>query len=210
MVEIEPSELSFYSPFNKSINYLSLANRTDKWVSYKIQTTAPRRYCVKPHILGLLRPHQSRNLQVKLDITKDPPSSIRRIMKNPDKFQIKSLVLEKQPPPDADIASFLKHIWNVTPHHMVSTYKIKCTLIDLESHYKNINKTDKVEIKDKPNQEGSLDDGSLVQINHIKKKLLPLIETTPNFAVHIGTCTGTGRAVIIALTLGILLGSFCI
>ena len=48
---IEPQhELSFVGPFTTAVSaVMSLTNPSDRKVCFKIKTTAPKRYCVKPN-----------------------------------------------------------------------------------------------------------------------------------------------------------------
>ena len=50
-LELTPNnELTFKGPFNVvSMTTLKLANPGDTRLAYKIKTTAPKRYCVKPN-----------------------------------------------------------------------------------------------------------------------------------------------------------------
>jgi vesicle-associated membrane protein-associated protein A len=45
-----PSELRFKGPFEDYVSVsLTIRNPTDKRIAFKIKTTAPKRYCVKPN-----------------------------------------------------------------------------------------------------------------------------------------------------------------
>lgn len=64
---IEPqSELKFKGPFNDVVtSYLTLRNPSDRKVCFKVKTTAPRRYCVRPNS-GLVDPSGTVNVSVML------------------------------------------------------------------------------------------------------------------------------------------------
>ncbi|CAF2404158.1 unnamed protein product [Rotaria sp. Silwood2] len=63
---IPNSDLIFKGPFNVvSITTLKLSNSGNERLAYKIKTTAPKRYCVKPNS-GFLDAHASTNIQVML------------------------------------------------------------------------------------------------------------------------------------------------
>ena len=57
---LEPSnELKFKGPFDDYVTAsLTIRNPTEKRIAFKIKTTAPKRYCVKPNS-GVLDPAQS-------------------------------------------------------------------------------------------------------------------------------------------------------
>ena len=53
------SRINFTGPFVAPVNQaLRLTNRSDKRVGFKVKTTAPTRYCVRPNA-GLLDPSES-------------------------------------------------------------------------------------------------------------------------------------------------------
>jgi hypothetical protein len=63
---IPNSDLLFKGPFNVvSTTTLKLANNGNDRLAYKIKTTAPKRYCVKPNS-GFLDSHANVNIQVML------------------------------------------------------------------------------------------------------------------------------------------------
>jgi hypothetical protein len=63
---IPNSDLIFKGPFNVvSITTLKLANSGNDRLAYKIKTTAPKRYCVKPNS-GFLDAHATANIQGKI------------------------------------------------------------------------------------------------------------------------------------------------
>jgi len=66
-LELIPNgDLVFKGPFNVvSTTTLKLSNSGNERLAYKIKTTAPKRYCVKPNS-GFLEPHATTNIQVML------------------------------------------------------------------------------------------------------------------------------------------------
>jgi len=66
-LELIPNgDLVFKGPFNVvSTTTLKLSNSANERLAYKIKTTAPKRYCVKPNS-GFLEPHATANIQVML------------------------------------------------------------------------------------------------------------------------------------------------
>ncbi|XP_059477623.1 vesicle-associated membrane protein-associated protein B isoform X2 [Neocloeon triangulifer] len=67
VLQIEPSnELRFTGPFTSAVtSYINLKNPSDKKVCYKIKTTAPKQYCVRPNS-GTLDPVSSVEIAVSL------------------------------------------------------------------------------------------------------------------------------------------------
>ncbi|XP_071521679.1 vesicle-associated membrane protein-associated protein A [Panulirus ornatus] len=84
---LEPSqELKFKGPFTDVVtSQLKLTNPTEKRVCFKVKTTAPRRYCVRPNS-GVVEPHGSVSVAVMLQPFDYDPHE-----KNKHKFMVQSL-----------------------------------------------------------------------------------------------------------------------
>uniref|UniRef100_A0A0P4WXP8 MSP domain-containing protein n=1 Tax=Scylla olivacea TaxID=85551 RepID=A0A0P4WXP8_SCYOL len=84
---LEPSqELKFRGPFTDVVtSQLKLTNPTDKRVCFKVKTTAPRRYCVRPNS-GVVDPNGSVSVAVMLQPFEYDPHE-----KNKHKFMVQSL-----------------------------------------------------------------------------------------------------------------------
>ncbi|BET00426.1 unnamed protein product [Nesidiocoris tenuis] len=85
---IDPTnELKFVGPFNLiSLTSMKLTNPTENHVLFKIKTTAPRRYCVRPNS-GLVKPNSTVSIQVCLQ-----PSYFDPNEKNKHKFMVQTLL----------------------------------------------------------------------------------------------------------------------
>jgi len=128
---IEPdSELKFRGPFNVSVvTYMRLTNPTDKKILFKIKTTAPKRYCVRPNS-GALDPKSTMEVAIALQPFVFDPNE-----KNKHKFMVQSLVA-----PDGDYDA--DRLWKeISPEQLMDS-KLKCvfelpvdnnTVIDLSS-----------------------------------------------------------------------------
>ncbi|KAK8728491.1 hypothetical protein OTU49_008978 [Cherax quadricarinatus] len=84
---LEPSqELKFKGPFTDVVtSQLKLTNPTDRKVCFKVKTTAPRRYCVRPNS-GIVESHGSVSVAVMLQPFDYDPHE-----KNKHKFMVQSL-----------------------------------------------------------------------------------------------------------------------
>ncbi|XWS45890.1 hypothetical protein CRYUN_Cryun14cG0017900 [Craigia yunnanensis] len=50
LLSIEPQELQFPFELRKQISCsLNLSNKTDNYVAFKVKTTNPKKYCVRPN-----------------------------------------------------------------------------------------------------------------------------------------------------------------
>ena len=66
VLALEPStELRFKGPFTEVVtSQLKITNPTNERVCFKVKTTAPRQYCVRPNS-GLLAPQESQTVAGK-------------------------------------------------------------------------------------------------------------------------------------------------
>jgi len=89
-VELDPPELGFRRPFSKEVQQsLHLSNPHSDPVAFKVKTTAPKQYCVRPNS-GRIDPGKSVEVQVLLQAMKeDPPPEA----KCRDKFLVQSVAV---------------------------------------------------------------------------------------------------------------------
>jgi len=114
---ISPNELVFPPPLNRVItNILKLKNTSANPIGYKVKTTAPKRYCVRPNT-GLIPPGDTIEVQVLLNYIKDKPQSL----KCKDKFQVQTLILPSDYQPSAE-----KDFWANTKPEDILKQKLKC------------------------------------------------------------------------------------
>ncbi|KAI1958640.1 phosphatidylinositol-binding protein scs2 [Ophidiomyces ophidiicola] len=89
-VEIEPAELGFQRPFDQEVSQiLHLRNPNSDPVAFKVKTTAPRRYCVRPNS-GRIEPGKHVEVQVLLQAMKDEPPLDTKCR---DKFLVQSVAV---------------------------------------------------------------------------------------------------------------------
>lgn len=81
-----PIELTFTGPFTQAVSsYMKLKNPSDRKVCFKIKTTAPKRYCVKPNS-GVVDPNSEVQIAVSLQ-----PFEYDPLEKNKHKFMVQSM-----------------------------------------------------------------------------------------------------------------------
>jgi len=115
---ISPNELVFTPSFNRVIsNTLKLFNSSKKPVSYKVKTTARKKYCVRPNI-GILQPKDTVEVQVLLNSPKDFLSTESE---KKDKFQVQSIFLNSD-----QVEKDLKEVWKGVPENQIIKQKLKC------------------------------------------------------------------------------------
>ncbi|KAF2441402.1 VAMP-associated protein [Karstenula rhodostoma CBS 690.94] len=105
-VELDPPELGFKRPFQQEVTQtLKLRNNHSDPVAFKVKTTAPKQYCVRPNS-GRIEPGDHVEVQILLQAMKeDPPPDA----KCRDKFLVQS-VLVTADKEFTNVASLWSHI----------------------------------------------------------------------------------------------------
>lgn len=115
ILRIDPEhELKFKGPFTTpTTSLLKLTNPSDKRICFKIKTTAPKRYCVRPNS-GLLEPGQSLSIAVVFQPCELEPTASKH------KFMVQAIYA-----PDGDVN--MESLWkDVDPSKLMDT-KLRCT-----------------------------------------------------------------------------------
>ncbi|KAK5116627.1 hypothetical protein LTR62_007301 [Meristemomyces frigidus] len=90
MLDLNPPELGFRRPFTHEVSQvLKLHNPSSDPVAFKVKTTAPKQYCVRPNS-GRIEPGGDVEVQVLLQAMKEDPSPE---MKCRDKFLVQSVAV---------------------------------------------------------------------------------------------------------------------
>jgi len=115
---IEPChELAFVGPFTTAVSAtMTLRNPSDRKVCFKIKTTAPKRYCVKPNS-GVIDPKQAIQVAVSLQPFEYDPNE-----KNRHKFMVQAMFApEGEINPDT--------LWKETDGSQLMDSKLKCVFV---------------------------------------------------------------------------------
>uniref|UniRef100_A0A6N2N9S1 MSP domain-containing protein n=1 Tax=Salix viminalis TaxID=40686 RepID=A0A6N2N9S1_SALVM len=87
LLSIEPLELKFPFELKKQISCsLQLSNKTDNYVAFKVKTTNPKKYCVRPNA-GIVLPRSTCDVIVTMQAQKEAPPDIQC----KDKFLLQSV-----------------------------------------------------------------------------------------------------------------------
>lgn len=109
------NELRFKGPFTKVVTAdLTLSNPSKSQVCFKVKTTAPKQYCVRPNS-GLIEPGASVNVAVMLQPFDYDPNE-----KNRHKFLVQSLVVSSGP------AGNQEQWWKDASPEQIMDSKLKC------------------------------------------------------------------------------------
>lgn len=119
---------------------MNLTNPSDKQVLFKIKTTAPKKYCVRPNS-GLLKPGEYVIISISLQ-----PVDSDAADKNKHKFMVQSVYL----PEGANYESQFDQIWKETAPEQLMDSKLKCVFVMPEKD-KQPKKPDEASPKE-PNQ----------------------------------------------------------
>ncbi|XP_067410271.1 vesicle-associated membrane protein-associated protein B/C isoform X1 [Emydura macquarii macquarii] len=115
VLSLEPQhELKFKGPFTDVVTTnLKLGNPTDRNVCFKVKTTAPRRYCVRPNS-GIIDAGTSINVSVMLQPFDYDPNE-----KSKHKFMVQSMFA----PPDT---SDMEAVWKEAKPEELMDSKLRC------------------------------------------------------------------------------------
>jgi vesicle-associated membrane protein-associated protein A len=110
-----PHELKFRGPFTEVVSSeLKLKNPSSKRVLFKVKTTAPKRYCVRPNS-GLIEPDSAVTVSVMLQ-----PFDFDQNEKNKHKFMVQTMFA-----PDGLIDN-QDQLWKDATPEMLMDSKLKC------------------------------------------------------------------------------------
>ncbi|KAF3795260.1 Vesicle-associated protein 1-3 [Nymphaea thermarum] len=88
LLDIQPSELKFtFESKKQSSCSLHLANKTGDYVAFKVKTTNPKKYCVRPNT-GVVAPRSACDVTVTMQAQSEAPPDMRC----KDRFLIQSVV----------------------------------------------------------------------------------------------------------------------
>lgn len=115
LLVIEPAnELKFVGPFCTAVSsYMRLSNPTENVILFKIKTTAPKKYCVRPNC-GVLEPKSTVEIAIILQ-----PFIFDAAEKNKHKFMVQSMIM-----PEGDVS--IDQLWrDVSPDDLMDS-KLRC------------------------------------------------------------------------------------
>lgn len=115
LLTIEPAhELKFVGPFCTAVSsFMRLSNPTDHVILFKIKTTAPKKYCVRPNC-GILEPKDTIEITIVLQ-----PFIFEAAEKNKHKFMVQSMIM-----PEGDV--HIDSVWkDCNPANLMDS-KLRC------------------------------------------------------------------------------------
>ncbi|KAK8718403.1 hypothetical protein V6N13_045638 [Hibiscus sabdariffa] len=92
LLSFDSQDLQFPFELRKQISCsLILSNKTDNYVAFKVKTTNPKKYCVRPNT-GVVFPRSTCNVIVTMQAQKEAPPD----MQCKDKFLLQSVVARSE------------------------------------------------------------------------------------------------------------------
>ncbi|KAK9984676.1 hypothetical protein SO802_034201 [Lithocarpus litseifolius] len=117
LLSIEPIELKFPFELRKQISCsLQLSNKTDNYVAFKVKTTNPKKYCVRPNT-GIVLPRSTCDVIVTMQAQKEAPLD----MQCKDKFLLQSVKVND----GVTVKEITPEMFNKESGHMVEECKLR-------------------------------------------------------------------------------------
>ncbi|KAK1435938.1 hypothetical protein QVD17_01711 [Tagetes erecta] len=117
LLNVEPVELKFPFELKKQISCsLQLSNKTENHVAFKVKTTNPKKYCVRPNT-GVVLPRSTCDVIVTMQAQKEAPPD----MQCKDKFLLQSVVAS----PGAAPKDVTPEMFSKAPGRVVEECKLK-------------------------------------------------------------------------------------
>ncbi|KAF9613091.1 hypothetical protein IFM89_005570, partial [Coptis chinensis] len=87
LLRVDPQELKFPLELKKQVSCsLQLSNNTENYIAFKVKTTNPKKYCVRPNT-GIVLPRSTSDVTVTMQAQREFPSD----MQCKDKFLLQSV-----------------------------------------------------------------------------------------------------------------------
>ncbi|KAL4280115.1 hypothetical protein GQ457_03G021810 [Hibiscus cannabinus] len=117
LISVQPNDLKFLFELDKlSFCDLHVMNNTDNHVAFKIKTTSPKKYFVRPNT-GIVMPRDSCIIRVTLQAQSEYPPD----MQCKDKFLVQSTIV----PPDTDVDDLPADTFNKDGSKEIKECKLK-------------------------------------------------------------------------------------
>ncbi|XP_074268827.1 vesicle-associated protein 1-1-like [Silene latifolia] len=121
LLSIEPLELQFALELKKQISCsLQLSNKTDNYVAFKVKTTNPKKYCVRPNT-GVVLPRSTCDITVTMQAQKEVPAD----MQCKDKFLLQSVIA----PQGVAAKDITPEMFSKEAGHVVEECKLKVVYV---------------------------------------------------------------------------------
>ncbi|AEE80088.1 vesicle associated protein [Arabidopsis thaliana] len=121
LLTVEPLDLQFPFELKKQISCsLYLTNKTDNNVAFKVKTTNPKKYCVRPNT-GVVLPRSTCEVLVTMQAQKEAPSD----MQCKDKFLLQGVIAS----PGVTAKEVTPEMFSKEAGHRVEETKLRVTYV---------------------------------------------------------------------------------
>ncbi|KAK6920295.1 Major sperm protein (MSP) domain [Dillenia turbinata] len=121
LLNIQPSELKFPFELRKQSSCsMQLTNKSDQYVAFKVKTTNPKKYCVRPNT-GVILPGTTCNVTVTMQAQKEAPLD----MQCKDKFLFQNVIA----PNGATSKDITQDMFNKEEGKVVEEFKLRVVYI---------------------------------------------------------------------------------
>ncbi|EFH52829.1 VAMP/synaptobrevin-associated protein 27-1 [Arabidopsis lyrata subsp. lyrata] len=121
LLTVEPLDLQFPFELKKQISCsLYLTNKTDNNVAFKVKTTNPKKYCVRPNT-GVVLPRSTCEVLVTMQAQKEAPSD----MQCKDKFLLQGVIAS----PGVTAKEVTPEMFSKEAGHLVEETKLRVTYV---------------------------------------------------------------------------------
>jgi len=121
LLNIQPTELKVQFELKRQSSCsIQLTNKTDKYVAFKVKTTNPKKYCVRPNA-GIVLPRTTCNVTVTMQAPKEVPLDLQC----KDKFLLQSVVA----PDGATTKDITPEMFNKEGGKVVEEFKMRVIYI---------------------------------------------------------------------------------
>lgn len=121
LLKVQPAELKFPFELKKQSSCcMQLTNKTEKYVAFKVKTTNPKKYCVRPNT-GIVLPGSTCDVTVTMQAQKEAPPD----MQCKDKFLLQSVVVED----GVATKDITPEMFNKEPNKVVEEFKLRVVYI---------------------------------------------------------------------------------
>ncbi|CAL9073593.1 MSP domain containing protein [Musa troglodytarum] len=120
-LDIQPTELKFPFELKKQSSCsMQLINKTDQYVAFKVKTTNPKKYCVRPNT-GVVLPRSTCDVTVTMQAQKEAPPD----MQCKDKFLLQSVIAEN----GVTTKDITSEMFNKEPGKVVDEFKLRVVCV---------------------------------------------------------------------------------
>lgn len=121
LLTVQPTELKFPFELKKQSSCsLQLFNNSDHYVAFKVKTTSPKKYCVRPNT-GIVLPKSSCDVTVTMQAQREAPLDLQC----KDKFLVQSVIT----PYGAEMKDISQDMFNKDNENVVEECKLRVVYV---------------------------------------------------------------------------------